>query len=197
MQVNKQRRGLRTKKRISDIAIDLFARKGYHSVTVDEIVEKSDTSKGAFYSHFDSKAHILYEEFSKADIYYLQIFENLPDHLSAEDKLITFVRKMMQYIEKLGKEMITVVYSSAITHNPGYFVKDDRKLYFIIHSIISEGIEKKEFLQDLELHETTRHISRGLRGSLYDWCLHKDDKFDLIKESENMIHTLINGIKIK
>jgi AcrR family transcriptional regulator len=47
-----------TKERILDAAIDVFSSKGYHDTRVDEIVEKSATSKGSVYFHFPSKQSI-------------------------------------------------------------------------------------------------------------------------------------------
>jgi len=44
-----------TRERILDAALDVFARKGYHRATVDDIVRTSRTSKGAVYHHFPSK----------------------------------------------------------------------------------------------------------------------------------------------
>ena len=46
--VKKQRRGEETKKKILEVALNLFAEKGFNKVTVDEIVKKSATSKGSF-----------------------------------------------------------------------------------------------------------------------------------------------------
>ena len=40
---------------ISNAALTVFARKGYHKALVDDIVRVSHTSKGAFYFHFPSK----------------------------------------------------------------------------------------------------------------------------------------------
>lgn len=47
-----------TKERILDAALDVFSTKGYHDARVDEIVEKSATSKGSVYFHFPSKQSI-------------------------------------------------------------------------------------------------------------------------------------------
>ncbi|MCI0520956.1 MAG: TetR/AcrR family transcriptional regulator [Chloroflexi bacterium] len=47
-----------TRQRILQAAVDVFARKGYHAARVDEIVEVSQTSKGAVYFHFPSKQEI-------------------------------------------------------------------------------------------------------------------------------------------
>lgn len=47
-----------TRQRIVEAAIEVFAEKGYHDAGVDDIVRRSETSKGAFYFHFPSKEDI-------------------------------------------------------------------------------------------------------------------------------------------
>ena len=57
----------RTRERILEAAVSVFSRKGYHDTRVDEIVEESQTSKGAVYFHFPSKEQIflaLVDEFA-------------------------------------------------------------------------------------------------------------------------------------
>lgn len=44
-----------TRDRILDAALSVFAGKGYHRATVDDIVRASATSKGAVYHHFSNK----------------------------------------------------------------------------------------------------------------------------------------------
>jgi AcrR family transcriptional regulator len=46
---------LETRDRILDAALSVFADKGYHRATVDDIVRASSTSKGAVYHHFPNK----------------------------------------------------------------------------------------------------------------------------------------------
>lgn len=56
-----------TRDRILDAAIKVFSSKGYHDTRVDEIVQESETSKGAVYFHFPSKQRIflaIVEEFA-------------------------------------------------------------------------------------------------------------------------------------
>jgi AcrR family transcriptional regulator len=56
-----------TRKRILDAAINVFANKGYHETRVDDIVEASETSKGAVYFYFPGKQQIflaLIDEFA-------------------------------------------------------------------------------------------------------------------------------------
>ncbi len=47
-----------TRGRILDAALDVFARKGYHEASVDEIVDQSHTSKGSIYFHFPNKQRL-------------------------------------------------------------------------------------------------------------------------------------------
>lgn len=57
----------KTRDRILSAAVKVFSNKGYHDTRVDEIVEESDTSKGAVYFHFPSKQRIflaIVEEFT-------------------------------------------------------------------------------------------------------------------------------------
>ena len=49
---------IETRDRILDAALSVFAGKGYHRATVDDIVRASATSKGAVYHHFSNKESI-------------------------------------------------------------------------------------------------------------------------------------------
>ena len=57
----KQRRGIRTKKKIVDAAYKIFARKGIHGTTAREIAQKAGVSNGSFYSYFKNKKALLLE----------------------------------------------------------------------------------------------------------------------------------------
>ncbi len=49
------------RERILDNASELFAAKGYHGTTIDEIVQATGIAKGTFYIYFDSKEELLVE----------------------------------------------------------------------------------------------------------------------------------------
>jgi AcrR family transcriptional regulator len=48
-----------TEKKIIQAALSLFVRKGYHGTSIDEITRKIGLTKGALYSHFNSKGELL------------------------------------------------------------------------------------------------------------------------------------------
>lgn len=52
---------IRNEKRqmIMDVALNLFANKGFHSTSISQIAEKANISKGLIYNYFESKEHLL------------------------------------------------------------------------------------------------------------------------------------------
>ena len=49
-----------TKEKIIEAAWELFMEKGYDNTTLNEIIERAGTSKGAFYHHFRAKEDLLF-----------------------------------------------------------------------------------------------------------------------------------------
>ncbi|HBE79965.1 MAG TPA: TetR/AcrR family transcriptional regulator [Firmicutes bacterium] len=50
-----------TKEHILDVSFSLFLQKNFKEVTMQEIIEKTGMSKGAFYHYFESKEQLLWE----------------------------------------------------------------------------------------------------------------------------------------
>ncbi|HSH01963.1 MAG TPA: TetR/AcrR family transcriptional regulator [Anaerolineae bacterium] len=48
----------KTRDRIMDAALNIFARKGFHDTRIDEIASEADTSKGSLYFHFANKERL-------------------------------------------------------------------------------------------------------------------------------------------
>lgn len=63
--LTRSERRAQTRERLLEAAGRLFARRGYHAVSVDEIAEEAGLTKGAVYSNFESKEDLfltLFEE---------------------------------------------------------------------------------------------------------------------------------------
>jgi AcrR family transcriptional regulator len=54
----RERRAAETREKIFRAALDLFAREGFSSTTVEDITEAADVGKGTFFNYFPSKEHI-------------------------------------------------------------------------------------------------------------------------------------------
>ena len=53
------RRQAETRARILRAALDLFAKQGYSSTTVEQITDAADVGKGTFFNYFPSKEHVM------------------------------------------------------------------------------------------------------------------------------------------
>jgi AcrR family transcriptional regulator len=161
-----------TKKRIFKTAIKLFNDKGFHVVTVDEVVDAAKTSKGAFYNHYTSKDDILLEEFSKIDVYYDEVFKSFDDKLDAQKKLILFFEAICEYIERLGIDALKVIYSIQLkSESEKALINRSRPFYKNITNIVMDGQESGEFRDDISPEELTEMLTSVVRGSIYNWCL--------------------------
>ncbi len=193
----RQLQALETKKRILNVALELFQEKSFSNVTVDEIIEKAQTSKGAFYNHFKSKHDIFFEKFQEVDQYYVQKLE--PEfHLfhSAEEKLRWFFFKQMEYIEmNLGWDVIRTIYEHELNvEAESFFLIPDRPLYQILRKICDEGKRDGELRTDLSTDGMVDIFARTIRGILYDWGINKGS-FSLQKEQGFLFDAVIRGLK--
>lgn len=182
-----------TRKKILDTALFLFSKKSFDDTTVDEIVQLSGTSKGAFYTHFKSKYEIFLEKFKEIDEFYSEFTQSLPDE-GASEKLMHLSESQMVFLKDYwGKGLFRTLYTNASPDN-NYFLDKNRALYKIIDMLVSEGQKSGEFRTDLSSIEITTIITRCMRGTLFDWCI-SDDEFDLIMETRKIMRTTMDGLK--
>lgn len=55
----RERRAAETRLRLFRCALELFAKRGFSSVTVEDITDAADVGKGTFFNYFESKDHVL------------------------------------------------------------------------------------------------------------------------------------------
>ncbi len=88
------------KQQILQSALELFARKGYHATSVDQIAQKAKISKGLIYNYFKSKKDILLtlvnSLFEQMDLALPQV---KPSKLTEED-IERYILTSMQALEQ-------------------------------------------------------------------------------------------------
>lgn len=185
----------KTRKEIFDTAIELFDRKGYENVSINEICEKAGVSTGAFYHHFNAKDQILMEEFLKADDFYQDLAKKLAGIDDYREKLRVFTAATMRFLADMGLKRLKVTYHTQIgpDKKASYLGNEKRALYSIMEALYREGQEKGEVRQDLPVEDIARLTIHCYRGIVYDWCL-ADGSFDLVKTGEEMIDILTYGV---
>jgi AcrR family transcriptional regulator len=170
----RKEQALRTKEKLYKKAIYLFSQKGYNAVTIDEICEKCDVSKGAFHTHYSSKHDIVIEQSKKTDRAQLAFFKTLPDEMSSTEKLRQFAVMIGDYVMKeKGFEVQRIIYAAELSHRsrPGYIIDERRPLYTCLKTIVEEGQLHGEFRSDLMPADVLRALVSAIRGSVYEWLI--------------------------
>jgi len=57
----RQQQKAQLRKRLYDVALELFRAQGYEATTVQQITERAGVGKGTFFNHFPSKEHVVVE----------------------------------------------------------------------------------------------------------------------------------------
>jgi AcrR family transcriptional regulator len=144
---------------VFESAYECFAEKGYHQTTMDDIVEKSQTSKGLVYNYFSSKEE-LYVEMNEIRIH--QAFAALEERFLKIDsaagklkELFSIIKNSTMAHDEMKKKYITVDIefwiNSAWNEQLRSIMIDSYKTKYLtfIKEIVQEGMNKKEFRSDL------------------------------------------------
>lgn len=161
--------GLRNK--IIDTALLLFEEKGFHGVSINEIVMTAETSKGGFYHHFSSKDELLYVIH---DIFITYAIENAKQ----ADRLYNKPSERLQAIVKgfvgvfhLYKPHLTVFYQEATYLQPEYeaIIRKKREEFkVIIEQVVDAGKEQGEFRKEIEVDIIVMAIL-GMVNWIHKW----------------------------
>lgn len=195
----RQKKAVETRKKLFKSAMTLFKKKGYYDVSIDEIAAMAGTSKGSFYTHFESKDQVIIEHFKNYDNHYLEFYKKLDNCNTSIEKLITFVRDMyVLSTETVGFEITYVIYDTQLSYNSDktFIINQNRPLFKILYEIIEEGQKSGELRNDYSIDELVKMAIRSLRGTFYDWCLY-DGNFDIVEDGVKYFSVFIEGIKNK
>lgn len=196
---SKKENAIKTKKKLFKCATELFKKKGYYNVTVDEIVFTARVSKGTFYYYFKSKDQIIIEELKKYDNNYISFYNDLVKYGTVSEKIISFVENMYDFtVNKIGFDLLYVVYKTQLSHKSKkpFVIDIERPFYKYINRLIKEGQKANEFTDYISTEEITRMIMCNIMGVFYNWCLNGGD-FDIITEGTFFFSQIIKSIRKK
>lgn len=149
----------------------LFEQRGFHGVTVNQIVEKVGTSKGGFYHHFTSKEELLFVIHDTFITYVLEKAKEANDtYHSPTERLDAILRSFVKVFD-LYKPHLTVFYQENVYFNEHYesLIKKKRdKFKQMIIQVIHDGIVNDEFRQDIPTEITALAIL-GMVNWTHKW----------------------------
>ena len=185
-----------TKGRIIESAWELFYEQGYEDTTIDDIVERSETSKGSFYHYFEGKDALLSSLAYMMDEKYEELEPGIGENENSYEVLLYLNRELLTMIEEtINIELLARLYSTQLTtHGDRPLLDHGRTYYKLLRKIISRGRERREIRQDMSVSEMVRYYAMCERALLYEWCLRKGE-YSLSEEAERKFPMMIQSLK--
>ncbi len=180
----------KTKRKIFETSMKLFAQKGYDATSIEEITATVGVAKGTLYYHFSSKEEIfnfLVDEGMKLLKNSIDIKTSKVSHCI--DKLRAVILIQIKIIAKY-EDFMTIVLSQIWGNEPRNIMCKNKVIEYIktIENILKEGMEKEEISKsDPEV------IASGIFGLTCSSLVYKTkiggelDVLKLYKELDNAI----------
>lgn len=193
-----------TRLKLIENATELFANKGFSSVTVREISERSQINISAVYYYFNSKGDLyneILEQQTSLVVEALQLVKNNMS-LSPQERVLEYIKKIAAISKKhpYFNRIITMEIVNPTEYRRKTIEKIFSQLYYLVDESIEEGIAKGIFRTDLDKKCAIIYLIDILQGS-YGYELYMHMQKDLFKtecfEHEYMMSIFeiyLNGI---
>lgn len=175
----------------------LFARKGYHATSMDDIVKKSGLSKGALYGYFKSKEDLF---LALSDKQLESVIGNMraafSEKDSAKEKLMKAAEIHFRQIRNPNDVWCTTLEYWIESSKVPAFEKRICRRYDLAHKflaeIIDEGKKKGEFRKDLDSAVISTILLATVRGLAVH--MRMGTRFDWDKTRKMLMSMIFNGI---
>ncbi|MGC4018304.1 MAG: TetR/AcrR family transcriptional regulator [Muricomes sp.] len=186
------------KERIIDVSWKLFYENGYDNTTVDEIIHTCGISKGGFYHYFHTKGDLLNSLSFMLDAQYENALKEMNPGMNSFEKLIYLSRYLFRYIEeRIPVDILSLVYSTQVVKKgEKCLLNQSRTYYKTLNTIIKEGLENGNLIQEKTLGELIKFYAMQERAVLYDWCI-CEGSYPLSSYGIDMLEFFLENIKNK
>ena len=185
-----------TKGRIISAAWELFYEQGYDDTTVEEIIEKSQTSKGSFYHYFEGKDALLGSLSILFDEKYDELMEVMDKNMNSFNKLMFLNKELFKMVENsISLDLLARLYSSQLVTRGDRHLLDHNRTYFkVLCQIVVEGQSRGQITEKASVNEIVNVYAMCERAFLYDWCI-SNGNYSLIQYSEKFFPMLLDRFK--
>ncbi|MCI9216276.1 TetR/AcrR family transcriptional regulator [Lachnospiraceae bacterium 42-17] len=187
----------KTKEKIMNAAWELFQEHGYEDTTISEIIEKSGTSRSAFYHHFHGKEELLFTiAYIYDNDYDIWLREDYDENLHVVDNLISFNDYVMHAVESSPFcDFYNSLYGlQVMTDGVRHILNPDRRYYQILRQLLKDGIESGQILSPHTYTVLTDMITSFQIGITYNWCL-QQRRYPLVQYGRDLMNPFLLSLR--
>ncbi|MEE0160039.1 MAG: helix-turn-helix domain-containing protein [Christensenellales bacterium] len=175
----RQIQGQNSRDKLLDAATRLFHENGYQAVTVNDICEAAQLTKGAFYHHFDSKETLYQHLYTPQLDAYLSAHFSIPENADGKTLLLSLADATLSFSEEIGREMTSLSVVVMLNRGTSLLFTEGR-----IHTrLLQQALSQSQAEKTLQCEGTERELmliySCLMVGFLVKWAsAASDSDFD-------------------
>lgn len=161
-------KSIQKKKYILETARGVFVEKGFKKVTMKDIVEACNISRGGLYLYFESTSQIFQEVMKLESEETDDVFsDNITEDATAADILVLFLQEQKKELLRKEDTLTQAIYEYYFENQPNkknnILKKQFDSAVKIIEKLIEIGVDNGEFYCE-DCQETARNIMYVLEG---------------------------------
>ena len=161
-------KSVQKKKFIVEKAREVFMEKGYKNVTMKDIVEACDISRGGLYLYFDNTAQIFLEVIKLERGEDDDVFSgNISEDSTATEVLFLFLQEQKKEVLRKKNSLTQATYEfffeNEVPKKENFLRKEFVSVVKILEKLLEMGVENGEFFCD-DCKQTARNIMYLMEG---------------------------------
>lgn len=175
----RQIQGQNSRNKLLDAATRLFHENGYQAVTVNDICEAAQLTKGAFYHHFDSKEALYQHLYTPQLDTYLASHFSIPEDADGKTLLLALADATLSFSEEIGREMTSLSITVMLSRGTSHLFTEGRVHTRLLHQALSQSQAGNQLKCEGSEHELMLIYSCLMVGFLVKWAsLADESNFD-------------------
>ncbi|HEX9250595.1 MAG TPA: uroporphyrinogen-III synthase, partial [Ignavibacteriaceae bacterium] len=192
----KIKRKERKRERMLEVAAELFSKKNYHEVMMDDVARLTDVAKGTVYNYFSSKEELYFTIMSsKLENLNTSLKNKIASEISVIDSLHTYVIHLYMFMMKYKNFFL--MYQKEYMNAQNEFCDELRamsdELKSILSDIIYKGKRENQF-RDVDESFSVKLVLGSIFGAVQRGVENKYTGDKLIEEREKLFDFILHGL---
>jgi AcrR family transcriptional regulator len=191
----RERKKGRTRADIYNAAMNLFLRRGFDSVTIEDICDGADVARATFFLHFPAKEALLIEYGERAND---ELAAAIGAYRGSATATLRMALKMLAERALRHPDVVRLVMREMLAR-PRLLSEHDEKtadLINLLAAVIRRGQKSGEFRRRTEPTVAALTASAAFFALIYTWVRH-DGKIDIERAVGETLDIILNGISEK
>ncbi len=184
------------RERMLEVAAELFSKKNYHEVMMDDVARLTDVAKGTVYNYFSSKEELYFTIMSsKLGHLNLSLKTRIASEISVIDSLHIYTIQLYMFMMKY--QNFFLMYQKEYLNAKNEFCDELRSMNEELKSILSNVIYKgkrENHFRDVEENFAVQLVLGSIFGAVQRGIENKYSGDKLVEEREKLFDFILHGL---